>query len=59
MFFGAHWTGFGLFIILTLLGVSVSFMTRAKDRVASLCFAPYIAWLLYASALILAIVVLN
>ena len=59
MFFGAHWTVFGLFIILTLLGVSVAFMTSAKDRVAYLCFAPYIVWLLYASALNLAIVVLN
>ena len=58
-FFGAHWTGFGLSIILSLLGVSVAFMTMAKDRIATLCFAPYVVWLLYASALNLAIVALN
>lgn len=59
MFFGAHWTEFGLFIILSLLGVSFAFMARAKDRVATLCFAPYVVWLLYASALNVAIVALN
>jgi tryptophan-rich sensory protein len=59
LFFGAQQIALGLFIILLLLVVAVLFTVRAHDRQASLCFIPYIAWLIYASALNLAIFVLN
>lgn len=58
-FFGAHQIGLGLLVILLLLAVSVLFTIRVRDRLASRCFVPYLAWLAYASALNLAIFVLN
>jgi tryptophan-rich sensory protein len=59
VFFGAHLPGAGLAVILALLAVSLMFIARVRDRVARWCFVPYVAWLTYATALNLAIVVLN
>jgi tryptophan-rich sensory protein len=55
IFFGAHQVGLGIIEILSLLSISVLFSVRVRDRLARLCFIPYIAGLAYASALNLAI----
>lgn len=59
VFFGAHLMGLGLVTILTLLGVVLVMAFTARDRVVSLCLAPYCLWLGYASALNGAIWLLN
>lgn len=58
-FFGAHLIGPGLAVIVSLLAVTVWFIVRTKDAIARWCFAPYVVWLGYASALNAAILVVN
>lgn len=59
VFFGAHLIAPGLAVILALLVVVMMFMVIVLDRLAYWCFAPYAVWLVYASALNGAILVLN
>jgi benzodiazapine receptor len=59
IFFGAHLVAPGLAVILSLLAVTLLFIRLSTDAVARWCFAPYAAWLCYASALNGAILALN
>lgn len=59
IFFGAHSISLGLITILSLSAVAMFFMAKARDGWAFWCFAPYIVWLCYASALNAAILALN
>ena len=59
IFFGGHLIAPGLATVLALLAVSVVFMFTVADRIAFWCFAPYVIWLAYASALNGAILILN
>ncbi len=60
-FFGAHEPFAGLLVIAALdVAVVVTLVMFLRlDRVAGLCLAPYPVWLAYATALNLAILVLN
>lgn len=53
LFFGAHVTGVALVVILALLATVAWFIraTWRTDRIASLLFMPYLAWIGYASTL--------
>ena len=60
-FFSLHQTGLALAIILALLAVILGFIVKARflDRPASLIFAPYAAWVGFASLLNASIFLLN
>ena len=53
VFFGAHQIGLALVLILLLLAAILGFIAAAwrLDRVAAWLFAPYAAWVAFASAL--------
>jgi tryptophan-rich sensory protein len=53
VFFGAHQIGLALVVVLLLLGVILGFIATAwrSDRVAAWLFAPYAAWVAFASLL--------
>ncbi len=61
VFFSAHQIGLALAAILVLLAIILSFIVTSwrQDRVASLMFAPYAAWVAFASTLNGSILVLN
>lgn len=61
IFFSAHLVGLALVVVLLLLATIVGFIALAwrQDRIASLLFLPYAAWVTYASALNGAIWLLN
>jgi translocator protein len=61
VFFGARQLGVALVIILMLLGAILAFIARARtaDKAASLLFAPYAAWVGFASTLNGALYLLN
>ena len=61
IFFTAHLIGLALLIILALLILILAFIatTWSRDRMASLLFLPYAAWVAFASLLNAEIVVLN
>lgn len=52
-FFAAHRIGLALVIVVALFAVILAFMAAAwrRDRVAALLFAPYAAWVAFASVL--------
>lgn len=53
VFFNAHAIGAALVVILLLLAVILGFITAAwsRDRIAAWLFAPYAAWVAFASLL--------
>ncbi len=53
VFFAAHRIGLALVIVVSLLAVILVFMAAAwrRDKVAALLFAPYAAWVAFASVL--------
>lgn len=61
LFFGAHQVFFGIWVILATLLVSLAFTIRVwdKDKLAALCFVPYVAWLSFALLLNASIWYLN
>jgi benzodiazapine receptor len=61
VFFAAHRIGLALLVILLLLAAILAFiiMSWRKDRVAAWLFAPYAAWVAFASVLNGAIWLLN
>ena len=61
VFFSAHRIGWALVIVVALFAVILGFMAAAwrRDRVAALLFAPYAAWVAFASVLNAAIWSLN
>lgn len=61
VFFAAHQIGLALAIILTLLAAILGFIATSwrLDRAASWLFAPYAAWVAFASTLNGSILVLN
>lgn len=61
VFFAAHQTGAALLIIFLLFIAILAFMviSAKQDRVTALMFAPYAAWVLFASLLNGAIWLLN
>ena len=61
IFFTSHQIGFALVIILILLVTILGFISTAwpRDRVAALLFAPYAAWVAFASLLNASIFALN
>ena len=61
VFFSAHQLGLALVVIVLLLGAILAFMITswARDRVAAWLFAPYAAWVAFASVLNASIFVLN
>lgn len=61
IFFGLHWVGIALAVLLALIG-AVGVTIRAAftaDEVAGWLLIPYLPWLLYAASLNGAILVLN
>ena len=60
-FFSLHWTGVALAVILSLFAAILAFIVWQweSDRVSSVLFVPYAAWIAFASMLNLAIVSLN
>ena len=60
-FFSLHWPGVALAVIVSLLAAIVAFIVRQwqSDRISSVLFLPYAAWIVFASLLNLAIVNLN
>ena len=60
-FFFLHWTGVALAVILSLFAAILAFIVWQweSDRVSSVLFVPYAAWIAFASMLNLAIVSLN
>lgn len=60
-FFGLQSPLLGLVVILCLLAAILAFvqMARPVDRVASLLFLPYAAWVAFATLLNLSILILN
>ena len=60
-FFSLHWPAGALAIILSLLAAILAFIARQweADRISSVVFLPYAAWIVFASLLNLAIVSLN
>lgn len=61
VFFSAHRIGWALVIVVALLAVILAFMAAAwrRDRVAAWLFAPYAAWVAFASVLNASIWSLN
>jgi len=61
IFFGTHQISLALVVILLLLAVIIAFIATAgkRDRVAALLFAPYAAWVAFASLLNASLLVLN
>ncbi len=61
VFFGAHQIGLALVVILLLLAAILGFIATAwrRDRIAAWLFAPYAAWVAFASALTASIFALN
>lgn len=61
IFFSAHRIGFALAVILALLAVILAFIAAAwrQDRMAAWLFAPYAAWVAFASVLNASIFALN
>jgi benzodiazapine receptor len=61
MFFGAHRVGIALGIVLVLLATILTFIVASwrLDRASAYLFAPYAAWVAFASVLNGAILVLN
>lgn len=60
-FFAAHQIGAALAIILAMLATIVAFIAASwkRDRIAALLFAPYAAWVAFASTLNASILALN
>lgn len=60
-FFSAHWPGAALAIILSLFAAIFAFIAQqwTSDRISSVLFLPYVAWIGFASLLNMAIVILN
>ncbi len=60
-FFAAHRIGLALVIVVALLAVILAFMAAAwrRDRVAAFLFAPYAAWVAFATVLNASIWSLN
>lgn len=61
IFFVLHATGLALVVIVLLFVATAAFMITAwpRDRVAAILFAPYAAWVGFASVLNAAILILN
>ena len=61
VFFGAHRIGLALIVILLIIAAIFAFIATAwrQDRVAAWLFAPYAAWVAFASVLNAAILALN
>jgi tryptophan-rich sensory protein len=62
VFFAAHLVGFSLIIIVLLLGVIAAFIVerwRSHDPASAWLFAPYAAWVAFASVLNVFIFALN
>jgi benzodiazapine receptor len=61
LFFGAHWVGLALVVIVALVAAVAAFIstTWSRDRIASLLFVPYLIWISYATNLNAAILWLN
>lgn len=61
MFFAAHWIELALAVIVALLATIVGFIAASwrTQRHAALLFAPYAAWVAFATALNTQIVALN
>lgn len=61
VFFAAHRIGLALAIVLLMLAVILAFIAAVwrRDRVAACLFAPYAAWVIFASVLNGAIWMLN
>lgn len=61
VFFDAHRIGLALVVVLVLLGTILAFIVASwrRDRASAWLFAPYAAWVAFASALNGAIFVLN
>lgn len=61
VFFAAHRIGLALIVILLLLAVILAFVAAAwrQDRASAWLFAPYAAWVAFASVLSSAIWLLN
>ncbi len=61
LFFGAHLIGPALLVVLLLLAAILAFIgaSLGSDRVAAALFAPYAAWVAFASLLNGAIWILN
>ncbi|WP_196260046.1 TspO/MBR family protein [Pelagibacterium limicola] len=61
VFFGAQAIGLGAIVILALLAAILAFIGKAwtRDPVSATLFVPYAAWVGYASALNIAIFLLN
>ena len=53
VFFGAHQIFWAMWVLVATLVLSLSFMATNwhRDRIAALCFVPYVAWLSLAFAL--------
>ena len=60
-FFSLHWPSVALAVILSLFAVILTFIVLQwkRDRISSVVFFPYAAWIGFASMLNLAIVSLN
>jgi len=60
-FFGLKSTGLGLIIILAMLALIIAFIWKARrlDKIATLCFVPYAAWVSFATLLNLSLYLLN
>jgi translocator protein len=60
-FFGMKNTGLGLVIILAMLALIIAFIWNARrlDKIATLCFVPYAAWVFFAMVLNLSLYLLN
>ena len=61
VFFGAHQIGLAFLVILLLLAAILAFIAASwrEDRVSAWLFAPYAAWVTFASVLNGAILALN
>ncbi|MDX1442174.1 MAG: TspO/MBR family protein [Gammaproteobacteria bacterium] len=61
LFFGLHmpWVAFGELLLLAVFIVCTILSFRERDHVAAWLLVPYLAWVLFAGALNLAIAVLN
>jgi tryptophan-rich sensory protein len=61
LFFGAHQMTLALSVITTLAIAVAAFiaLTRREDRISAYLFAPYLAWVLFATLLNASLIVLN
>lgn len=61
VFFGLHMIGLALIVIVFLLAAIVAFIaaTWRVDRLSGLLFMPYLAWVIFATALNLSILLMN